>query len=79
MTPPQRIRQAGRRPDFSALPASLKEIMMRQNPRAADPEIPRNVEISGFRTSVRISAVHGRGEEPQIQNKPDRDARGVLY
>jgi hypothetical protein len=41
--------------------------------------LPPNVEISGVRTSVRISAVDWRGEEPEIQNKPDPNARGVLY
>ena len=38
-----------------------------------------NVEISGVRTSVRVTAVHRRGEEPEIQNNPGRNARGVLY
>lgn len=42
--------------------------------------LSRNVEISGFRTSVHISAVHGRGEEPEIESKHDsgRPRRSIL-
>ena len=38
--------------------------------------LSRNVEISGFRTSIRISAVHRRGEEPEIESKPWLELQG---
>jgi hypothetical protein len=34
--------------------------------------LSRNVAISSFRTSVRLSASHRRGEEPEIQSQPGR-------
>src|SRR5690242_14417229 len=45
--------------------------------RSGRPEmLSRNVEISGFRMTARISAVHRRGEEPEIESKPWLELQG---
>jgi len=40
--------------------------------------LSRNIEITSFRASVRIHAVHRRGEEPEIESGPWLELRGTL-
>lgn len=43
------------------------------------PEIlSRDVEISSFRATVRLHAVHPRGEEPYIESRPWLELRGAM-
>ena len=50
---------------------------MTKKRRSGHPEmLSRNVEISDFRTTVRISAVHRRGDEPEIESKPWLELQG---
>jgi hypothetical protein len=38
--------------------------------------LSRNVAISSFRTSVRLGAIHRRGEEPEIESEPWLELQG---
>jgi len=45
--------------------------MSRKRRPGSRPEmLSRDVEISSFRMTVRLHAVHGRGEEPYIESQP---------
>jgi hypothetical protein len=50
----------------------------RKRRKSSKPEIlSRNVEISSFGATVRLHAVHRRGEEPEIESKPWLELRGT--
>ena len=44
---------------------------MRRKPKSSNPEmLSRNVEISSFAPTVRLSAVHRKGDEPYVEGQP---------
>ena len=52
--------------------------MSRKRRTGGNPEmLSRNITISSFRTSVRLSAVHRRGEEPEIESQPWLELQGA--
>ena len=51
---------------------------MRRQRKSSKPEmLSRNVEISSFAPTVRLSAVHRKGEEPYIEGQPWLELRGT--
>jgi hypothetical protein len=50
----------------------------RKRCKSSKPEmLSRNVEISSFGATVRIGAVHRKGEEPEIDSQPWLELRGT--
>jgi hypothetical protein len=50
----------------------------KKKPKNPKPEmLSRNVEITSFDATVRISASHSRGEEPYIESQPWLELRGT--
>jgi hypothetical protein len=51
---------------------------MRRTRKSSKPEmLSRNVEITSFGATVRIGAVHRKGEEPEIDSQPWLELRGT--
>jgi hypothetical protein len=52
-------------------------MMPRKSRGSGRPEmLSRTVTISSFRTSVRLGAIHRRGEEPEIESQPWLELQG---
>jgi hypothetical protein len=52
--------------------------VMRRKTRSSKPEmLSRNVEITSFGATVRIGAVHRKGDEPEIESQPWLELRGT--
>src|SRR5262245_12275230 len=51
---------------------------MRRKAKSSKPEmLSRNVEISSFAPTVRLSAVHQKGDEPYVEGQPWLELRGT--